>query len=136
MARLFLIPDQIQRPQPHPSVRGAGGALCGSTGRRPDGVRRAAHPSASNADQAAAESTTPTQPQPEEQEDGMSSGTGNVVCVTGASVYIVSWLVKFLLQCGYTIRATVRRASWRSLRRVCSLRGSAWSTRSSASSTG
>uniref|UniRef100_A0A453C5R1 NmrA-like domain-containing protein n=2 Tax=Aegilops tauschii subsp. strangulata TaxID=200361 RepID=A0A453C5R1_AEGTS len=96
--------------------------LCGSTGRRPDGVRRAAHPSASNADQAAAESTTPTQPQPEEQEDGMSSGTGNVVCVTGASVYIVSWLVKFLLQCGYTIRATVRYTSTPTPRKHCTCR--------------
>ncbi|KAL4205170.1 hypothetical protein AMTRI_Chr01g135990 [Amborella trichopoda] len=33
---------------------------------------------------------------------------GKVVCVTGASGYIASWLVKFLLQRGYTVRATVR----------------------------
>ncbi|GMY22528.1 phenylacetaldehyde reductase-like isoform X1 [Fagus crenata] len=31
-----------------------------------------------------------------------------VVCVTGASGYIASWLVKFLLQRGYTVKATVR----------------------------
>ncbi|KAG5628865.1 hypothetical protein H5410_000582, partial [Solanum commersonii] len=30
------------------------------------------------------------------------------VCVTGASGYIASWLVKFLLQRGYTVNATVR----------------------------
>ncbi|KAK8702709.1 hypothetical protein V6N13_021050 [Hibiscus sabdariffa] len=31
-----------------------------------------------------------------------------VVCVTGASGFIASWLVKLLLQRGYTVRATVR----------------------------
>ncbi|CAJ2679785.1 unnamed protein product, partial [Trifolium pratense] len=31
-----------------------------------------------------------------------------LICVTGASGYIASWLVKFLLQRGYTVRATVR----------------------------
>ncbi|CAI8608386.1 unnamed protein product [Vicia faba] len=36
------------------------------------------------------------------------SGEGKVVCVTGASGYIASWIVKFLLQRGYTVRATVR----------------------------
>ncbi|XP_038980598.1 phenylacetaldehyde reductase-like [Phoenix dactylifera] len=36
------------------------------------------------------------------------SGSGKVVCVTGASGYIASWLVKLLLQRGYTVRATVR----------------------------
>ncbi|WKA01731.1 hypothetical protein VitviT2T_019998 [Vitis vinifera] len=36
------------------------------------------------------------------------SGQGKVVCVTGASGYIASWLVKLLLQCGYTVKATVR----------------------------
>ncbi|XP_072975387.1 phenylacetaldehyde reductase-like [Typha angustifolia] len=36
------------------------------------------------------------------------SGSGKVVCVTGASGYIASWLVKFLLQRGYTVRASVR----------------------------
>ncbi|KAE8796920.1 Dihydroflavonol-4-reductase [Hordeum vulgare] len=33
---------------------------------------------------------------------------GKVVCVTGASGYIASWLVKLLLHRGYTVRATVR----------------------------
>ncbi|KAK7264044.1 hypothetical protein RJT34_31647 [Clitoria ternatea] len=31
-----------------------------------------------------------------------------VVCVTGASGFIASWIVKFLLHRGYTVRATVR----------------------------
>ncbi|CAI9278972.1 unnamed protein product [Lactuca saligna] len=35
-------------------------------------------------------------------------GEGKVVCVTGASGFIASWLVKFLLQRGYTVHATVR----------------------------
>ncbi|KAI9078260.1 hypothetical protein K1719_039762 [Acacia pycnantha] len=35
-------------------------------------------------------------------------GTGKLVCVTGASGYIASWLVKFLLLRGYTVKATVR----------------------------
>lgn len=35
-------------------------------------------------------------------------GSGKVVCVTGASGYIASWLVKLLLDRGYTVRATVR----------------------------
>ncbi|KAI6675875.1 hypothetical protein NL676_036671 [Syzygium grande] len=34
-----------------------------------------------------------------------------VVCVTGASGYIASWLVKLLLQSGYTVKATVRDPS-------------------------
>ncbi|KAG5391695.1 hypothetical protein IGI04_021658, partial [Brassica rapa subsp. trilocularis] len=33
---------------------------------------------------------------------------GKVVCVTGASGYIASWIVKLLLLRGYTVRATVR----------------------------
>ncbi|KAJ1410228.1 hypothetical protein SESBI_22142 [Sesbania bispinosa] len=41
----------------------------------------------------------------------MRSGEGKVVCVTGASGYIASWMVKFLLQRGYTVRATVRDPS-------------------------
>ncbi|CAK7330919.1 unnamed protein product [Dovyalis caffra] len=36
------------------------------------------------------------------------SGEGKVVCVTGGSGYIASWLVKFLLKRGYTVKATVR----------------------------
>ncbi|BAT91176.1 hypothetical protein VIGAN_06248800 [Vigna angularis var. angularis] len=38
----------------------------------------------------------------------MSSNIEKVVCVTGASGFIASWIVKFLLQRGYTVRATVR----------------------------
>ncbi|XVF06860.1 hypothetical protein REPUB_Repub06bG0087500 [Reevesia pubescens] len=41
----------------------------------------------------------------------MSERAGKVVCVTGASGYIASWLVKFLLQRGYTVKATVREPS-------------------------
>ncbi|KAM7264978.1 hypothetical protein ACFE04_002661 [Oxalis oulophora] len=36
------------------------------------------------------------------------NGDSKVACVTGASGYIASWIVKFLLQRGYTVRATVR----------------------------
>ncbi|KAK9283516.1 hypothetical protein L1049_011762 [Liquidambar formosana] len=36
------------------------------------------------------------------------SGAGKVVCVTGASGYIASWLVKLLLHGGYTVKASVR----------------------------
>jgi nucleoside-diphosphate-sugar epimerase len=39
------------------------------------------------------------------------SGTGKVVCVTGASGFIASWLVKTLLQRGYTVKASVRDPS-------------------------
>ncbi|XP_010557803.1 PREDICTED: tetraketide alpha-pyrone reductase 1-like [Tarenaya hassleriana] len=35
-------------------------------------------------------------------------GGGKVVCVTGASGYIASWLVKLLLSRGYAVRGTVR----------------------------
>ncbi|KAG7977282.1 hypothetical protein I3843_05G024100 [Carya illinoinensis] len=38
----------------------------------------------------------------------MSSGVEKVVCVTGASGYIAPWLVKLLLQRGYTVNASVR----------------------------
>ncbi|KAJ0037737.1 hypothetical protein Pint_23946 [Pistacia integerrima] len=36
------------------------------------------------------------------------SGEGKVVCVTGASGFIASWLVKLLLERNYTVKATVR----------------------------
>ncbi|KAF2293444.1 hypothetical protein GH714_001843 [Hevea brasiliensis] len=36
------------------------------------------------------------------------SGEGKVVCVTVGSGYIAFWLIKFLLQRGYTVKATVR----------------------------
>lgn len=39
------------------------------------------------------------------------SGTGKIVCVTGASGYIASWLVKFLLLRNYTVKASVRDTS-------------------------
>ncbi|GMN26263.1 hypothetical protein TIFTF001_001236 [Ficus carica] len=38
----------------------------------------------------------------------VTGAAGKVVCVTGASGYIASWIVKFLLQRGYTVRASVR----------------------------
>ncbi|KAF7846356.1 hypothetical protein BT93_L4505 [Corymbia citriodora subsp. variegata] len=38
-------------------------------------------------------------------------GEGKIVCVTGASSYIASWLVKLLLQRGYTVNASVRDPS-------------------------
>ena len=40
------------------------------------------------------------------------SGGGKVVAVTGASGYIASWLVKLLLQRGYTVKASVRDPSY------------------------
>ncbi|CAL9039325.1 unnamed protein product [Musa banksii] len=46
----------------------------------------------------------------------MSDG-GKVVCVTGASGFIASWLVKLLLQRGYTVRASVRDPA--DQRRLC-----------------
>ncbi|OAY39973.1 hypothetical protein MANES_10G138900v8 [Manihot esculenta] len=36
------------------------------------------------------------------------NGEGKVVCVTGGSGYIASWLVKILLQRGYVVKTTVR----------------------------
>ncbi|KAH7866004.1 hypothetical protein Vadar_014162 [Vaccinium darrowii] len=39
------------------------------------------------------------------------SAAGKVVCVTGASGYIASWIVKLLLDRGYTVKATVRSLS-------------------------
>ncbi|KAK4278715.1 hypothetical protein QN277_016523 [Acacia crassicarpa] len=38
----------------------------------------------------------------------VNAGNGKVVCVTGASGYIASWLVKLLLLRGYSVNATVR----------------------------
>lgn len=37
-----------------------------------------------------------------------SAGTGQTVCVTGAGGFIASWIVKLLLERGYTVRGTVR----------------------------
>ncbi|CAL0334250.1 unnamed protein product [Lupinus luteus] len=39
------------------------------------------------------------------------SSSGKVICVTGGSGFIASWIVKFLLQRGYTVRATLRNPS-------------------------
>ncbi|KAM1064515.1 hypothetical protein EV1_028280 [Malus domestica] len=39
------------------------------------------------------------------------SGETKLVCVTGASGYVASWLVKLLLRRGYTVKATVRDPS-------------------------
>ncbi|CAI9774507.1 unnamed protein product [Fraxinus pennsylvanica] len=36
------------------------------------------------------------------------SKAAKTVCVTGASGYIASWIVKFLLQRGYTVKASIR----------------------------
>jgi hypothetical protein len=47
----------------------------------------------------------------EESARKMSSGAGKIVCVTGASGYIASWLVKLLLNRGYTVKASVRDPS-------------------------
>ncbi|KAF3452517.1 hypothetical protein FNV43_RR02950 [Rhamnella rubrinervis] len=38
-------------------------------------------------------------------------GEGKVVCVTGASGYIATWLIKYLLQRGYTVKGSVRNPS-------------------------
>ncbi|XP_066373313.1 cinnamoyl-CoA reductase 1-like [Miscanthus floridulus] len=40
--------------------------------------------------------------------DAAAPGLGQTVCVTGASGYIGSWIVKLLLDRGYTVRGTVR----------------------------
>ncbi|RRT40480.1 hypothetical protein B296_00056872 [Ensete ventricosum] len=36
------------------------------------------------------------------------TGNGQTVCVTGAGGFIASWLVKLLLEKGYTVKGTVR----------------------------
>ena len=48
-----------------------------------------------------------------EERERMESdtGKGKVVCVTGASGFIASWVVKLLLLRGYTVKATVRDPS-------------------------
>ncbi|KAL5576119.1 hypothetical protein UlMin_017818 [Ulmus minor] len=40
--------------------------------------------------------------------DQSSSGSGQTVCVTGAGGFIASWMVKLLLEKGYTVKGTVR----------------------------
>ncbi|KAL1362374.1 hypothetical protein HN51_010636 [Arachis hypogaea] len=39
------------------------------------------------------------------------NGNGKVVCVTGGSGYIASWIVKLLLHRGYTVKTTLRDPS-------------------------
>ncbi|KAH0873096.1 hypothetical protein HID58_070458, partial [Brassica napus] len=41
----------------------------------------------------------------------MTSEEEKTVCVTGASGYFASWIVKLLLLCGYTVKASVRNPS-------------------------
>ena len=36
------------------------------------------------------------------------SGEGQTICVTGAGGFIASWMVKLLLDKGYTVRGTAR----------------------------
>jgi nucleoside-diphosphate-sugar epimerase len=40
-----------------------------------------------------------------------TGGAGKTVCVTGASGYVASWIVKLLLSRGYTVKASVRDPS-------------------------
>lgn len=39
--------------------------------------------------------------------ESKNSGEGKAICVTGASGFIASWLVKLLLHRGYIVNATV-----------------------------
>ncbi|KAB8110558.1 hypothetical protein EE612_047866 [Oryza sativa] len=43
-----------------------------------------------------------------QQQEELPPGHGQTVCVTGAAGYIASWLVKLLLERGYTVKGTVR----------------------------
>ncbi|XP_051133566.1 phenylacetaldehyde reductase-like [Andrographis paniculata] len=43
--------------------------------------------------------------------ESKKSREGNTVCVTGASGFIASWLVKLLLERGHTVKASVRNLS-------------------------
>ncbi|XP_006660629.2 cinnamoyl-CoA reductase 1-like [Oryza brachyantha] len=43
-----------------------------------------------------------------QQQEEVPPGRGQTVCVTGAAGYIASWLVKLLLERGYTVKGTVR----------------------------
>ncbi|KAI4326251.1 hypothetical protein MLD38_031582 [Melastoma candidum] len=40
--------------------------------------------------------------------DAASTGSGQTICVTGAGGFIASWMVKLLLERGYSVRGTVR----------------------------
>ncbi|XP_024018638.1 cinnamoyl-CoA reductase 1 isoform X2 [Morus notabilis] len=41
-------------------------------------------------------------------ESAASPGYGQIVCITGAGGFIASWIVKLLLERGYTVKGTVR----------------------------
>ncbi len=43
-----------------------------------------------------------------QQQEELPPGHGQTVCVTGAAGSIASWLVKLLLERGYTVKGTVR----------------------------
>lgn len=45
---------------------------------------------------------------PEKMPVDESTPVGKTVCVTGAGGYIASWIVKLLLERGYTVKGTVR----------------------------
>lgn len=47
----------------------------------------------------------------ERERTGLKRGAWKVVCVTGGSGFVASWLVKLLLHRGYTVNATVRDPS-------------------------
>ncbi|GAY55486.1 hypothetical protein CUMW_164570 [Citrus unshiu] len=40
--------------------------------------------------------------------DSSTQVSGQTVCVTGAAGFIASWIVKFLLEKGYSVKGTVR----------------------------
>lgn len=58
--------------------------------------------------------TKPAQKVKQKIEEMMRTEEGKktVVCVTGASGFIASWLVKLLLERGYFVNATVRDLSY------------------------
>jgi cinnamoyl-CoA reductase len=46
-------------------------------------------------------------------------GNGQTVCVTGAAGYIASWLVKLMLEKGYTVQGTVRNPGMLAFCYIC-----------------
>ncbi|CAN1797871.1 Phenylacetaldehyde reductase [Linum perenne] len=53
------------------------------------------------------------------------SGEERVVCVTGGSGYIASWIIKLLLERGYTVKTTVRDPNSNKTQHLLSLDGAA-----------